>query len=272
MYWPERPKRTAGVASQSRLPSADSDVSATLPSSSISAPPLRVQLADVVRVRVGEVARQDRAARAGEVVLERRPWRPTSRSCAARRSGRTSPGRCRRRACTSGGGLCCAGFGSVGKRAPPPADDQVGDAGARDERADERQPVAAVVDVRGRDDGDEEVDRHAPARSCWFDDCAGGGVKALTLNWRVMPETPNESGAAIVTALPGVVIPFQPLTLTRTPPSMSGTCESRCPGRAASTATSTDDRPAGAEAARQPELRGARRRPGSAARAASTAQ
>ena len=40
--------------------------------------------------------------------------------------------------------------------------------------------------------------------------CAGGGVKALTLNWRVMPETPIENGAAIVTALPGVVMPFQP--------------------------------------------------------------
>ena len=44
-----------------------------------------------------------------------------------------------------------------------------------------------------------------------FDDCAGGGVKALTLNWRAMPETPIESGAAMVIALPGVVIPFQPL-------------------------------------------------------------
>ena len=49
--------------------------------------------------------------------------------------------------------------------------------------------------------------------------------------------------SAIVTALPGVVIPFQPGMLTRMPPWKSGTRESRCAGRAASRATSTTTGP-----------------------------
>ena len=76
-----------------------------------------------------------------------------------------------------------------------------------------------------------------------FDVCAGGGVKALTLNWRVIPEMPIESGAAMVVAIPGVVIPFQPLNRTRTPPWTSGIIESRCAGRTAATATSTETGP-----------------------------
>ena len=55
-----------------------------------------------------------------------------------------------------------------------------------------------------------------------------------------MPDTPMDSGAATVTALPGVVIPFQLLMLSLSPPSPSGTIESRWPGRAAATATSTE--------------------------------
>jgi len=34
----------------------------------------------------------------------------------------------------------------------------------------------------------------APQPVVWFDACAGGGVNALTLNWRLTPETAIYSG------------------------------------------------------------------------------
>src|SRR3954462_3883516 len=82
-----------------------------------------------------------------------------------------------------------------------------------------------------------------PQPVVWFDACAGGGVNEFTLNWRLTPDTESDSGAAIVTALPGVVIPFQLLTQMRTPPITSGTIESRWTGRTADAATSTEIAP-----------------------------
>ena len=141
-----------------------------------------------------------------------------------------------------GGGLACAGFGNVGKRAPPPA--AIRSAMpvpiTNDPMSVSRLP-RSLTSLAGMTGTNRSND--APQPMVLFDDCAGGGVKALTLNWRVTPEMPSDSGAATVMAFPGVVMPFQPLTVRRTPPWMSGTIESRCAGRAASMATSTETGP-----------------------------
>jgi hypothetical protein len=59
----------------------------------------------------------------------------------------------------------------------------------------------------------------------------------------MIPETPMEAGWDVVPTLPGVVIPFQRLKLTRKPALPSGICESRCAGRPAEMATSTPTAP-----------------------------
>ena len=97
-----------------------------------------------------------------------------------------------------------------------------------------RRSLASAAGMTGRSASTER-----PQPETLFELCVGGGRKASTLNWRAMPDTPIDRGAATVRTLPGVVIPFQPLTLRRRPASKSGICESRCAGRPADTAKST---------------------------------
>src|SRR5262245_28687480 len=116
-----------------------------------------------------------------------------------------------------GGGFACAGFGSVGNRALPPAEIRSAmPVPITYEPTSESlllRSSALVAGMTGR-----KASTDTPQPTVWFELCAGGGVNALTLNWRVTPDTESDSGAAMVTATPGVVIPFQPLTQNRMPP------------------------------------------------------
>src|SRR4029078_9962028 len=106
------------------------------------------------------------------------------------------------------------------------------------EPTSDRRLLRSLAFAAGMIGANRSADRPQPV--VWFELCAGGGVNEFTLNCRVTADTETDSGAAIVTALPGVVMPFQLLTHRRRPPMKSGTIESRCAGRVADAAMSTE--------------------------------
>src|SRR5262245_9275750 len=163
----------------------------------------------------------------------------------------------------TGGGLYCIEFGSVGKRALPPAEMRSAmPVPYTNEPTIEARFPRSLACTAGMMGANRSTDTPQPV--VWFEACAGGGVNAFSLNWRLTPDTESESGAAMVTAAPRVVIPFQLLTARRSPgvaKAGHGVGDHRIalhrPRRLEGDVEG--DRPARAERARQPELRGARR-------------